>query len=156
MQEATEQHKWLKKFVGKWTTSSKADQGGVESTMEGKIESKMLGEFWVLNTMIGEMGAFRVEGRQTIGYDSKKKKFVGTWIDTTGEFIWHYEGSLDESGKKLSLEAEGPDMMEPDKMALYRDSYEFVSDDEVKFTSSVKGPDGKWIDFMTGTSKRVK
>ncbi len=67
-----------------------------------------------------------------------------------------YEGSVDKDGRMLSLLAEGPDMTEPGKTALYRDSYEFVSDDEMKIISSVKGPDGNWIDFMRGVGKRVK
>ncbi|HBE70209.1 MAG TPA: hypothetical protein DDW52_18835 [Planctomycetaceae bacterium] len=154
--EPTAQHKWLKKFVGKWETKTIAKQGDQEITMTGQIESKMLGEFWVVNSMTAKLGDFKVVGRQQIGYSTEKKKFVGTWIDTTGDFIWRYEGTLSKNDTRLELVAEGPDMAAPGKMATYRDMYEFVSDDEVKVTSSVKGPDGKWIDFMTGSGRRVK
>lgn len=154
--EPTAQHKFLKKFVGKWETKTSAKQGEQETAMEGQIESKMLGQFWVVNRMTATLGEFKVVGRQQIGYSVKKKKFVGTWIDTTGDFIWHYEGSLSKNDTRLELIADGPDMTDPEKTAIYRDMYEFVSDNEVKLTSSVKGPDGKWIDFMSGTAKRVK
>lgn len=155
---ATPEHKWLQRFVGEWETETLAKMGPdqPESKGTGQIKSTMLGEYWVLNEMSAEMGSFKVSGRQTIGYDKAKGKYVGTWIDNMSDFIWYYEGSVDKSGKILTLEAEGPDMSEPGKMALYRDIYNFVSEDEVKLTSTMQGPDGKWIDFMTGVSKRKK
>ncbi|MFK7737485.1 MAG: DUF1579 domain-containing protein [Pirellulaceae bacterium] len=154
---ATTGAKWLEKFVGSWETSSTAaaEAGGGDAPMEGTIESKMVGKFWLVTSMTAELGAFKMKGLQTIGYDSKKKAYVGTWIDNSSEFMWHYKGSVDESGQVLSLEAMGPDMTDASKQVLYRDMYEFVSKDKIQLTSSVKGPDGKWIDFMTGIAKRT-
>lgn len=156
--EPTEEHKWLEKFVGKWTTTSTAlmPDGTKSPEMKGTIDSEMVGKFWVRNKMSADAGGMKIDGRQTIGYSAEKKKFIGIWVDSTADFMWHYVGSLDDDRKVLTLEAEGPDMANPGKTALYRDIYEFVSADEVKLTSSVKGPDGEWIDFMTGTSKRAK
>lgn len=156
--EQSQQHKWLEKFVGHWETTSKsvATEGQPAATMNGEIKSEMVGKFWLVTKMSADLGEFKMDGRQTVGYDKTKRKYVGTWIDNTSDFIWHYQGSVDKTGKILSLEAEGPDMSEPGKSALYRDMYEFVSTDEIKLTSSIKGPDGKWIDFMTGTAKRKR
>ena len=152
------EHKWLKKFEGSWNSTAKtlSPTGEEGSPMVGTIEGKMIGEFWVTNTMSAKLGEFEMKGLQTIGYDKKTKSYVGTWIDSTGDFVWKYKGSVDKTGKILSLLAEGPDMTKPGKMAMYRDMYEFISDDEVRLTSSVKGPEGKWIDFMKGTSTRKK
>lgn len=94
--------------------------------------------------------------RQTIGYSAQEKNCVGTWGDNNSDFPWQYKGSVDETGRTFTLEANGPSMSDPDKTALFRDMYEFVSVDEIKLTSSVQGPDGKWIDFVTGTAKRDK
>lgn len=156
--QSQKEHKWLEKFVGSWETTSTAaaEAGGGDAPMKGTIESKMVGKFWLVTSMTADVGVFKMEGRQTIGYDSKKKAYVGTWIDNTGEFMWRYKGSVDKTGSTLALEAMGPDMADPSKEALYRDMYEFVSKDEIKLTSSVKGPDGKWIDFMTGVAKKKK
>ena len=139
--EQSKEHKWLEKFEGHWETTSKsvATEGQPASTMHGAIDSEMVGQFWLVTKMSADLGEFKMDGRQTVGYDKEKGKYVGTWIDNTSDFIWHYQGSVDESGKILSLEAEGPDMSEPGKSALYRDMYEFVSKDEIKLTSSVKG-----------------
>src|SRR5690606_19546068 len=93
---------------------------------------------------------------QTIGYDPEKKKYIGTWVDSMMHHMWKYEGEVDASGKKLTLEADGPNYLEPGKTSKFRDIYEFKSDDEIATSSQMQGPDGQWITFMTGTAKRKK
>lgn len=156
--EPASQHLWLDKFEGSWKTVTKAQMSPdqPESTMEGTIESKRLGAFWLVNEMTSEIDGVRVIGRQTIGYDRDKGKYIGTWIDNMTDYMWNYEGNVDETGMILSLEATGPDMTQPGKMALYRDRYEFLSKDEIRITSSAQDADGNWIDFMTGVGKRSK
>jgi hypothetical protein len=70
--------------------------------------------------------------------------------------MWKYEGSVDPSGKILTLEAEGPNMLQPGTTAMYRDIYEIKSKDEYLQTSAMQGPDGKWITFMKGEVRRKK
>lgn len=158
MPEPTKHHKWLAKFVGQWDATSKGSMGDGQPAVESKgtMESKMLGGFWLTSTMKADVSGMPFTGVQTIGYSSKKRKYVGTWIDSMNDYMWQYEGFVDESGKKLVLEATGPDMMEPGKTRKYRDAYEFKTDDELKVTSSVENEDGSWTTFMEGTSKRVK
>ncbi len=155
--EPKSQHQWLQKFVGKWTTVSKSKMAEGQPAMEmaGTIESETVGNLWLINTMKGEVGGFQVHGRQTIGYSESKQCYIGTWIDNSSEFMWHYKGTVKDD-KILALEAEGPDMSDPDKTALYKDQYEFLNDDKIRFTSSVKSPDGQWIDFMEGIATRQK
>lgn len=155
--EPRAEHQWLKKFEGNWkTVSTPQMDDGQGPTIIGKIESKMLGKFWVVNSFATKLGETDMEARQTIGYDKAKKKYIATWVDNTSDFIWHCEGTLDASGKTLALLAEGPGMGEPGTTSMYRDTYEFISDDEIKLTSSIKGDDDKWVDFMLGTAKRIK
>ena len=152
----TDEHKWLKKFVGTWEVASKAKMGEDLPAMESTatMKSEMLGEFWLVNTMDGNVGGMTFRGIQTIGFDAKKKKYVGTWVDSVNNYLWHYEGTVDDSGKKIVLEAEGPNMMDPGKMSKYRDAYEFKGDDVMIATSSIQGEDGKWTTFNTGEAKR--
>jgi hypothetical protein len=123
----------------------------------------MLGEFWVVSEYRGdwvvsenrgETGGTSMTAIQTIGYDPEKKKYVGTWVDSMTTFIWKYEGTVDESGKTLTLEAEGPNFMAAGKLAKFRDAYEFKSKDHIVATSSMQGEDGKWVTFMTGNLRR--
>ncbi|MEQ8208922.1 MAG: DUF1579 domain-containing protein [Lacipirellulaceae bacterium] len=153
------QHHWLEQFTGHWESLSKTvatpEQPAVQ--FKGSMKSRMLGKFWVVNEVRGEgLGNGDFKALQTVGYDAKKKKYVGIWIDSMMGQLWHYEGTVDETGKKLTLVAEGPDMMDQNKLTKYRDSYEFKSADLILATSEIMGPDGKWQAFMTGEMRRVE
>src|SRR5690606_8412351 len=150
------EHEWLQKFVGEWTTHSKASVGADQPEIEcsGTISSRMLGKLWVINEMKGSMGEFEMHGLQTVGYDPQKKKYVGTWVDSMFNHLWQYEGTVDELGRKLTLEAEGPNHMAAGKLTKFRDAYEFASDDRIIITASMQGEDGEWITFMTGEATR--
>jgi hypothetical protein len=155
---AQPEHEWLQKFVGEWTSHSKAKVGPDQPEFEcsGTISSRSLGKLWVVNEMKGSLGEFEMHGLQTIGYDPQKKKYVGTWVDSMVNHLWHYEGTVDESGKKLTLEAEGPNHTAGGKLTKFRDAYEFASDDRIIITASMQSEDGEWVTFMTGEATRKK
>ena len=122
----------------------------------GTMSSRQLGGFWVLNEIKGDMGGTQMNGVQMIGYDEAKKKYVGTWVDSMTSFLWRYEGSVDRTGRVLTLDADGPNFMGDGKLTKYQDVYEFKSADEILMTSRMLGDDGKWVTFMSGTAKRSK
>ena len=150
------EHEWLQRFEGEWTTEAKASMGPDLPPVEcqGTISSRMIGGRWIINEMHGEAMGTPMTGVQTIGYDPQRKKYVGTWIDSMTNHLWHYEGTVDADGKTLTLEADGPNMMAEGKTTKFRDSYEFQSPDTIITTSSMLGEDGQWITFMTGKSTR--
>lgn len=150
------EHEWLKQFVGEWESEAEAAAVPGQPAMKckGTINSRMLGGFWVVSESKANPMGMQVHAIQTIGYDPLAKKYVGTWVDSMMNHLWKYEGTVDESGKKLTLEAEGPNFMAQGKLGKFRDSYEFKSADEIAVTSSMLGEDGKWVTFMTGTAKR--
>jgi hypothetical protein len=70
--------------------------------------------------------------------------------------LWVYEGTLDPTKKILTLEAEGPNMMDPTKgNTRYRDVFEFKSAEHRTQTSSAL-VDGKWVQFMTADYRKTK
>ncbi len=158
MPEPTKEHQWLKQFQGEWTTQQKGDLGPGQPPMacSGTITSRMVGGFWVVNEMKGDIMGVPMTGLQTIGYDVSKKKYVGTWVDSMTSFIWHYEGNVDETGKILTLEADGPNFMAEGKLTKFRDIYEFKPTGEIAIYSKMLGEDGKWVTFMTGVAKKKK
>ncbi len=158
MPEPSKEHAWLEKFTGEWTTHSKGTMGPDQPTMEcnGTLISRQLGGFWILNELKGDWAGSPMTGIQTIGFNDAKKKYVGTWVDSATAYMWHYEGTLDPTGKVLTLQAEGPNFIVAGKLTKFEDIYEFKSANEIAMTSRMLGEDGEWVTFMSGTATRTK
>ncbi len=152
------EHEWLRQFVGEWESASEASMGPGQPAMkcEGTINSRALGGFWVVSELKSEMMGIPITAVQTIGYDPQSKKYVGTWVDSMMDHMWTYQGTVDKTGKILTLEAEGPNLMQAGKLAKYRDVYEFKTQDHMVLSSSMQDEDGKWVTFMTGNARRKK
>lgn len=152
------EHEFLKKFAGTWKSNAECFMGEGKPPMktESTIKARMIGPFWVVSEIDGVAGGATVKAMQTIGFDADKKKYVGTWVDSMLGYLWHYEGTLDESGKKLVLETTGPNFMTGKGTSKFRDVYEFKDDDSVLATSFVQDENGKWVQFVTAQTKRVK
>ena len=150
------EHAFLQKFVGEWNSEGKGVAGPDQPPMEckGSTTSRMLGGFWMISEGKNESMGQPMESVMQIGFDPKKGKYVGTWTDSVFNHLWHYEGTVE--GDTLTLNAEGPNMMEPGKMAKYRDVFEFKSPDHYTLNSSAQGEDGKWTTFMTSEFRRKK
>jgi hypothetical protein len=153
---AQKEHQWLQKLVGEWTYETEAmmgpDQPSIRSTGTETVRS--LGELWVLAEGQGEMpGCGLATTLMTLGYDSQKQRYVGTWIGSMMTHLWQYNGEL-EGETVLTLNSEGPAMTGEDKMAKYKDVIEFKSNDHRILTSHALGDDGQWHQFMTAHYRR--
>ena len=153
----SKEHKFLKKFAGTWECASDCRMAEGQPPMKTRATStnRMIGDFWVMNEIVSSGGGAAVTAIQTIGFDEKKKKFHGTWIDSMVNHLWSYEGTLNDEGTILTMEAEGPNFMTGEGTAQFRDIYEFKSDNHILARSLVKGETGKWVEVVKGESKRV-
>ena len=155
--QPTKEHQWLQQLAGEWTYEGECviapGQPPIRTT--GTETTRTLGGFWVITENRGEFMGMSVTGVMTLGYDPKKQKYVGTWIESMTNYMCRYEGTLDDSGKTLTLNTEGPAMDQPGKMASYREVIELKDKDNKVFTSSIER-DGKWVQFVKMTSKRKK
>jgi hypothetical protein len=100
-----EQHKVLKKMVGKWNVSVKSWMDPKAPPMEsaGTAEAKpILGDRFIQMNFSSTMMGKPFTGIATTGYDNVKKKFVGTWIDSMSTSIMRSEGKLEADGKMVS------------------------------------------------------
>jgi hypothetical protein len=97
-----------------------------------------------------------VTSRLTIGYDPAKKKYIGTFLCTMDSTLWNYEGTMDATGKKLTLETEGPMPMDPSKKAKFREVLELKDADHKTFTSYIMGDDGKEVKMVEMKYERKK
>ncbi len=154
--EPTKQHEWLEQFVGEWTTEAEGTTGPGQPAIQsrGTIRTRKLGPFWVVSELNLETMGTKITGIQTLRYDAKTRKYVGTWVDSLMDIMWKYEGDVDPSGKILTLVADGP--VSEGKSTKFRDTYEFKSSDHIVITSSMLGDDGTWFTFMTGHARRTK
>lgn len=154
----TSQHEWLKQLVGEWTMQSEAvmAEGADPMQFDATETVKSFGDLWILAEGRGDFGGMKHGSMMTLGYDPNKKAFVGTWIDTMTAYLWVYRGTLDESKKVLTLEAEGPSFGDPNEMAQYRDVITIVDKDHKTLTSSMLGDDGEWTQFMKAEYTRKK
>ncbi len=154
----TEQHKWLDQLVGEWETSSEATfaPGMPPLKCEGKETVRKLGGFFTVSEHVGNFTGTEFTGVMTLGYDAEQKKYIGTWVDSMTNHMWHYVGTMDDAGKVLTLEAEGPNPLAAGKKTKFRDVIEIKSKDHKVMTSSMLGEDGKWVEFMTANYKRKK
>lgn len=148
---------WLKQLSGVWEAKSEMTMspGGAKMTSTSTERVRIVGAWMIAEHGI-QMAGTPMTGIMTVCFDPDKKKFVGTWIDSMSTYMWNYEGSLDASGKKLTLEAEGPNPMAAGKMSKFRDAIEIRGKDHKVFTSSILGDDGKWFTFQTSLSQRKK
>lgn len=149
----SKEHEVLKRFSGDWTTSSSCTMapGTDPIPCSGSITGKMLGGFWMTCHLEGNMSGMKFNALQTIGYDAKRGKYVATWVDSMSDFMWKYEGEL--KGNRLIFHAEGPHYLKPGETMRFRDTYEFVSDTEIKMMSEGL-LNGKWSAFMTGKATK--
>lgn len=159
--EPQKEHEWLQVFVGEWTheADTAAEPGASCSSGAPWTETvRSLHGVWVVFEGQGEMpGGGAATTIMTLGYDPQKQRYVGTWIGSMMTHLWVYEGTLDPTGKVLTLETEGPDFSGGSgKMAKYKDMIRLESNDHRVLTSHVQGEDGEWREFMTAHYRRKK
>lgn len=107
-----EHHKALQPLVGSWNTRAKLWLGGPKPeqvTGHAEVKSILGGRFVEEHydtVILGKPFA----GQGVLGYDTRAKKYVATWIDTWGTWITVEAGGADATLKKLTLTAEDYDV----------------------------------------------
>ncbi len=153
---ALDQHVWLQQLVGDWkvTYEVPTDTGAEPMQMEARASTRKVGELWILVEGSANFDGQTFSSFMTLGYSPSQEAFTGTWVDSMQTQLWIYRGSLDPTGKILTLISEGPSMGDASVMTEFRDVIELKSKDQYLLSSSVKGPDGAWMPIMTATYQR--
>jgi hypothetical protein len=154
--EPQKEHQWLKHLEGEWETEAEMvmEPGKPPVKSKGTESVRSLGAFWAVSEIKGDCMGVPFTGVMTVGYDPQKKKYVGTWVCSMCDLLWKYEGKVE--GKVLTLDTEGPNLANPGKTCKMRDVIEIKDKDTKVFTSQMQTEDGKWVTFMTMTSRRKK
>jgi Protein of unknown function (DUF1579) len=158
--EPQKEHQWLQKLAGEWTCEGEATMEPGQPPVQWKATETVrpIGDVWIVAEGRGEMPGTGEPTLTllTLGYDPQKKKYVGTFMGSMMTNLWVYEGTLDESGKVLTLDTEGPNMSAAGKLSKFQDIVEIRSDDHRVLRSQVLGDDGKWLEVMAATYRRKK
>jgi hypothetical protein len=156
---------WLKvkrgrrlKDVGTWDATIKSWTGGPDSQpSESKgveVVKLMPGGLWQQNEFDGKFADMEFHGCGVTGYDPKKKKYVGTWVDSMSTDILSMEGEYDASTKTLTMYSKGTDPSGKAYDAKMTSKHE--DDDTRVFTMFMKSDEtkGEFIKMMEITYKR--
>ena len=151
------EHKWLDQLVGNWSFEHCCRMlDGSQSNDSGRMVCRSLGGMWLLAESTGgdssNVGPW--SNLLTVGYDTEKKQYVGTFIGSMMSNIWPYHGTMDESGKRLSLYSEGP-KLDGTGIGKYRDTIEIVDLNLWLFISEREEDDGEWVQFMESKQSRL-
>lgn len=157
--EPRQEHAWLRRLVGEWVYEGEAPMRPGEPPMRfaGTETVRAVGEVWIVAEGRGAMpDGSPATTFLTLGYDPAKEHFVGTWLGSMMTHLWLYAGGLDATGKLLTLDSDGPDVMDGGTGLLrYQDVVEIVSEDERVLRSRVQGENGTWREIMATRYRRA-
>jgi hypothetical protein len=151
------EHQWLQQLAGQWDYDAEMimEPGQPPMKATGTETGRIIGGFWAVTENRGDFMGTPFTGIMTLGYDPDKQKYTGTWVDSMSSYLWKYQGTLDSSGRKLTLDTEGPCPQEGGKIIKFKEVIELKAPDQKVFTSS-REKDGKWVQMMKITSRKRK
>lgn len=150
--EVTPEHKLLRKDVGVWDAEMRLFMGGPDAepmVSKGVERNRMLGDLWLVSNFTADLGGQEFQGHGQFGYDPRKKKFVGTWIENMGAHISTMEGDYDEAAAELTMVMDSIDPQTGAAVPMKTVS-KYIGDDKRLFTMYMKSPEGggEWVKSM--------
>jgi hypothetical protein len=132
------EHAHMKEFVGKW--DAVMEMAGQKSKATADYRSICDG-MWLESDFEGDLGGLKFQGHGIDGYNQKKKKYVGVWVDSMSSAPLHFEGDMDPKTKMMVMSGEslGPD----GKPQKFKSTTEFKDKDHFTFKMYMVDPDGK-------------
>jgi hypothetical protein len=150
------EHELLKQDVGTWdATVEMFEPGKPPAVSKGSETTSLVGGFWAVSDFKSDLMGQPFEGRGTVGFDTNKKKYVSTWVDSMSTGFMTGEATYDPKTKTMTGFMEGFDPAQG-KAVKMRETTEWKDADTKVFTMFMTGPDGKEVQTMKITYKRRK
>lgn len=151
------EHEVLKEFEGTWdvTTKFMMAPGQDPVVSKGKETCKLIaGGLFLVIDVDGEMMGGKFVGHGTMGYDTQKKKYTGSWIDSMATGVYLIEGTYDEKTRTLTewMEGADPQSGQPMKMKMVHQ----IKDKDNRSLKFLMSVDGKEIETGSIEYKRRK
>lgn len=150
------EHEVLKGEVGTWdaTVESWEKPGAPPTVSKGVETNTLMDGMWLVTDFKGEFMNIPFNGHGVAGYDSGKKKYVSTWVDSMSTGLSIGESTYDAKTKTMTGWMEGPDMT--GKVTKSKAVNQTKDANTRTFTMAMTGPDGKEFTNMKITYKRKK
>jgi hypothetical protein len=146
---------FLKADVGNWDVEIKTFAGPGEPTVtQGKETNRMLGGFWLLADFQGNMMGLDFKGHGMYSYDTEKKQYVGTWVDSLSATKMDMIGKRDAANNTLTYEGVGPGS--DGKPAKHVMTTKYTDDGNRVMTMRVKAGDHMMKIFEMSYTKAAK
>jgi len=138
------EHARLKHHVGVWDVDCTYFTGPDQPPMKTKAKEtvEMLGEFFTVGRFVANMMGMPFSGIVQVGYDTARRKWVASWIDTMTPYYFLFEGDYDASGKVLTMSGHGGDVT-TGGMIRYRTTEEVLESGQRRFEMFRETPDGE-------------
>lgn len=111
VQKPLPEHKIVATSEGTWDATIRMFAAGpdAEPTLSKgtEVNEVMPGGLWLLSKFYGEFGGMKFQGRGQFGYDPVKKKYTGTWLDSTSTVLSVLEGEYDPKTKTMTYVGDG-------------------------------------------------
>ncbi len=148
----------LESDLGQWECAVRlyTDPNAEPETSKAQESSHKIGEMWVVGEFKGEMFGSPFHGASQFTYDAIKKKYIGTWIDSSSPNMTKMEGTWDAKSKTLTMfgTAQEPtgDTMKTKLVTQYKEA------DTRTMTMYMAAPGGgdDWIKMMVVDYTRKK
>ena len=153
----TENHKKMEPLVGEWRADVKVWMApGEPQRSQGTSKNEMiLGGRFLKSEFSGTMMGKPFKGIGINGYDIHKGKFTGLWLDDMSTSYMASEGTLDSSGKVLTLTSEFDCPVRKQKVKMRMVST-LIDNDSHKLEMFDSTPDGNEMKTMEILYARVK
>ena len=132
------EHDKLKELVGEW--DAVMEMQGQKSKATATYKS-ICGGMWIESDFEGDLGGLKFQGHGLDGYDLKKKKYVGVWVDSLESAPMHFEGDYDPKSKLLVMTGESLGM--DGKPQKFKTTTETKDKDHFTFKMYMVQPEGK-------------
>ena len=108
---STPEHERLSYDVGVWDATVKSYMQGPDAeplvSHGTEVVKLMPGGLWSIADFEGKFGDAPFHGHGQSGYDTMKKKYVGTWIDSMSPSFMTTEGDYEPHAKTLTMYGKG-------------------------------------------------
>jgi hypothetical protein len=156
--DLVDEHRWLQQLTGRSRLTFDPPEGS-EHQDGGRAweeNARSLGGTWIVAEMTGTMpDGSSATNILSLGYDPAKKHYVGSFITSVMTHLWVYEGTLDDTGKVLTLDCEGPDFDTIGRTARYQDIITIKDENTRNYSSRIRLADGTWKPVMSCDYQRI-